>query len=346
MGGAPLEVVGIGNAIVDVLARVDDAFLEHAGLVKGSMTLVDAGQAARIYALLPPAVEISGGSAGNTIAGVASLGGRAAYIGKVKADQLGAVFRHDMLATGARFVTPAAQEGPATARSMILVTPDAQRTMVTFLGSCVTLGPDDLDREAIAGAAITYMEGYLFDPPLAQKAFYEAADHAHANGRRVALTLSDSFCVHRHGTAFRDLIDNHVDILFANESELLALTLESDFDHAVAALKGKVSVAACTRSEKGSVVLMGDETVTVPAHRVEKVVDTTGAGDLYAAGFLLGLARDLPAADCARLGGLCAAEVISHIGARPEANLKTLAIAELPHLAAALTLDQAPTPTS
>jgi sugar/nucleoside kinase (ribokinase family) len=346
MGGAPLEVVGMGNAIVDVLARVDDSFLEHAGLVKGSMTLVDAGQSARIYDLLPPAVEISGGSAGNTIAGVASLGGRAAYIGKVKTDQLGAVFRHDMLRCGARFVTPAAQDGPATASSLILVTPDAQRTMVTFLGACATLGPDDLDREAIGAAAITYMEGYLFDPPLAQKAFYEAAAYAHANGRRVALTLSDSFCVHRHGSAFRDLIENHVDILFANEAELLALTLESDFDHAVAALKGKVSVAACTRSEKGSVVLTGEAIEAISAHPVSHVVDTTGAGDLYASGFLLGLARDLSAADCARLGGLCAAEVISHIGARPEANLKNLAIAALPHLATALTLDHAPTPTS
>lgn len=338
MGGAPLEVVGIGNAIVDVLARVDDGFLEQVGLVKGSMTLVDAGQAAKIYALLPPAVEISGGSAGNTIAGVASLGGRAAYIGKVKADQLGAVFRHDMLATGARFVTPAAAEGPATARSMILVTPDAQRTMVTFLGACVTLGPDDLDREAIAEAEITYMEGYLFDPPLAQKAFYEAAALAHANGRRVALTLSDSFCVHRHGTAFRDLIDNHIDILFANEAELLALTLETDFDRAVAALKGKVSIAACTRSEKGSVILSGETTVAVAAHPIDKIVDTTGAGDLYAAGFLLGTARALSGADSARLGSLCAGEVISHIGARPQVNLKTLALTELPDLAPALTL--------
>ncbi|MFD2265093.1 adenosine kinase [Lacibacterium aquatile] len=332
MSDLSVEVVGIGNAIVDVLAQVDDAFLSSVGLVKGSMTLVDADQSARIYDRLPPAVEMSGGSAGNTIAGVASLGGRAAYIGKVKDDQLGQVYRHDMRAIGARFETAPGKDSAPTARSMILVTPDAQRTMATYLGACVELGPQDLDIAAIEEAAITYMEGYLFDPPDAQRAFYEAAKLAHAKGRQVSLTLSDSFCVHRHGGAFREFIDGHVDVLFANEAELLALTTEGDFDRALAALKGKVSVAAVTRSEKGSVVLKGDEVVTVDAAAVSKVVDTTGAGDLYAAGFLLGHVRGFAAADCGALGSLAAAEVISHLGPRPQTSLKALANRHLTHL--------------
>lgn len=332
MTAAPIEVVGIGNAIVDVIASVDDSFLSGVGLVKGSMTLVDTAQSEAIYAKLPSAIEASGGSAGNTIAGIASLGGRAAYIGKVRGDQLGTVYRHDMRAIGARFETPAATEGAPTARSMIMVTPDAQRTMATYLGACVELGPEDLDVAAIEQAAVTYMEGYLFDPPRAQQAFYEAAKIAHAAGRKVSLTLSDSFCVHRHKGAFQDLIENHVDILFANETELLALTLEDDFDRAIASLKGKVEVAACTRSEKGSVVLMGGSTHMVPAEPVARVVDTTGAGDLYAAGFLLGLVRGFSPVDCGRLGGLAAAEVISHVGPRPAVSLKDLAAERLPHL--------------
>jgi sugar/nucleoside kinase (ribokinase family) len=332
MSELPIEVVGIGNAIVDVLAQVDDAFLHNVGLVKGSMTLVDADQSARIYDRLPPAIEMSGGSAGNTIAGVASLGGRAAYIGKVKDDQLGTVYRHDMRAIGARFETAPGTDSAPTARSMILVTPDAQRTMATYLGACIELGPQDLDIEAISQAAVTYMEGYLFDPPEAQKAFYEAARLAHAHKRQVSLTLSDSFCVHRHGGAFRDLIEHHIDVLLANESELLALTTEGDFDSAVASLKGKVGVAAITRSEKGSVVLMGETVVAVPAHPVQKVVDTTGAGDLYASGFLLGHVRGYTAADCAALGSLAAAEIISHLGPRPQTSLKMLAGQHLPHL--------------
>ncbi len=319
-----LDVVGIGNAIVDVLAHADDAFLEAEGLKKGAMTLLDEPNAERLYARMGPAVEVSGGSAGNTAAGLASLGGRAAYVGKVRDDLLGEIFRHDMRAQGVRFDTPPATSGPATARSMILVTPDGQRTMSTYLGASVELGPDDIDPELIAGTKITYLEGYLFDPPLAQQAFREAALLAHQAGRKVALSLSDPFCVARHRGAFHELVGAGVDILFANEIEICSLYETRGFAEAAAAVKDEVEIAVLTRSAKGSLVLGRGEEHPVRAVPVERVVDTTGAGDLYASGFLYGLTRNLPLPLCGRIGSLCAAEVISHLGARPETALKDL----------------------
>src|SRR5712692_5489873 len=325
MAAATLDVVGIGNAIVDVLAHADDAFLATHGLAKGAMTLIDAARADALYAVMPPGIEMSGGSAGNTMAGIASLGGRGAYIGKVRDDQLGEVFRHDMTAIGVRFATAPAHSGPPTARSLILVTPDAQRTMNTFLGACVGLGPDDIDHEIVGAAQVTYLEGYLFDPPSAQEAFRKAARLAHHAGRRVSLSLSDPFCVDRHRAEFRTLVADHVDILFANEVELCSLFETADFDAAVATVRGLCEVAALTRSARGSVVVTRDHTHVIAAAAVARVVDTTGAGDLYASGFLFGLThgRDLPA--CGRLGSLCAGEAISHFGARPDQPLAALA---------------------
>jgi sugar/nucleoside kinase (ribokinase family) len=324
MTAATLDVVGIGNAIVDVIAHSDDAFLAQQGLNKGGMTLVDAARAEALYAIMGPGIESSGGSAGNTLAGIASLGGTGAYIGKVRDDELGDVFRHDMTAIGVRFTTAPATSGAPTARCLILVTPDAQRTMNTFLGACVDLGPEDVDAEIIAAAQVTYLEGYLFDPPRAKEAFRKAASLAHAAGRRVSLSLSDPFCVGRYRTEFRDLVANHVDILFANESEICSL-YETDFDAALAQVRGHCDIAALTRSEKGSVVVTRDHTHLIDAARVDKVVDTTGAGDLYASGFLFGLTHGHDLATCGKLGSLCAAEAISHFGARPETPLKTFA---------------------
>jgi sugar/nucleoside kinase (ribokinase family) len=325
MAALSLDVVGIGNAIVDVLAHADDAFIAGQGLAKGGMTLIDPDRAEALYAAMGPGIEMSGGSAGNTMAGLASLGGKGAYIGKVRDDVLGKVFRHDITAIGVRFTTPDASDGPGTARCLILVTPDAQRTMCTYLGACVGLGPDDIDEDLITQAQVTYLEGYLFDPPQAKAAFRTAAAAAHAAGRKVSLSLSDPFCVNRHRDEFLDLLAHHVDILFANEAEICALYQTDDFEKAAAAVRGHCEVAALTRSEKGSVVVTGTDTHVVPAVPVARVVDTTGAGDLYASGFLYGLTqgRDLPT--CARLGGLCAAEVISHFGARPEEPLAALA---------------------
>lgn len=319
---AALDVVGIGNAIVDIIDDTDDAFLERHGMAKGGMALIDEARAEAIYAAMGPAIELSGGSAGNTIAGLASFGAACGYIGKVRDDQLGAVFRHDITAAGVRFTTPAATEGPATARCLILVTPDAQRTMNTFLGACVNLTPDDIDAELIASARITYLEGYLYDPPHAQEAFRKAASIARGAGRKVALSLSDSFCVERHRDAFLDLMRN-VDVLFANEAEITAL-FQTDFDGAVRAVGGRTGLAAITRGPAGSVVVAGGEVIAVPAAPVARVVDTTGAGDLYAAGFLRGLTTARALADCARLGHIAAAEVIGHYGGRPETPLAEL----------------------
>lgn len=329
----PLDVVGIGNAIVDVIAQADESFLAAEGLAKGSMTLIDEARGEAIYARMGVGIECSGGSAANTMGGIASFGGAGAYIGKVKIDQLGQVFRHDIQAVGVSFATAAAVDGPSTARCLVLVTPDAQRTMATYLGACVELGPEDLDPHAISTAKVTYLEGYLWDPPRAKQAFLDAARIAHESGRDVSLTLSDAFCVDRHRAEFRDLVENHVDILFANETELLSLTEAPDFDAAVAAIRGKCKVAALTRSEKGSVILRGDSTTSVAVERVDRVVDTTGAGDLYAAGFLFGYTRGLDMAACGRLASLAAAEVISHVGARPQTSLKRLAAERLPDLA-------------
>jgi sugar/nucleoside kinase (ribokinase family) len=322
---AALDVVGIGNAIVDVIAQADDFFLERQGLRKGSMQLIDAARAEELYAAMGPALEMSGGSAGNTMAGIASLGGKGAYIGKVSEDELGHVFAHDMRAIGVRFDAAPLRGGAPTARSLILVTPDAQRTMNTFLGACVELGPEDIPPELIASAQVTYLEGYLFDPPRAKAAFQKAAELAHAAGRKVSLTLSDAFCVERYRAEFRALIEGHIDILFANEGEITALYGTKDFDAALHAVRGHCEVAALTRSEKGSVILAAEETHWIAAAKVEKLVDTTGAGDLYASGFLFGLTHGRDLASCGRLGSLAAAEVIGHFGARPETSLKALA---------------------
>ena len=321
MTQATLDVVAIGNAIVDIIGNADEAFLVDQGMAKGSMSLIDEARAETIYGAMGPAIELSGGSAGNTVAGLASLGSKCGYIGKVRDDQLGAVFRHDVTAAGVRFDTLSATSGPATARSLILVTPDAQRTMNTFLGACVNLTPDDIDEALIASARVTYLEGYLFDPPEAKKAFRKAAAIAHANGRKVALTLSDSFCVERYRDEFLDLIKGDVDILFANEHELEALFGLPDFDAGVAEARKHVETAAVTRSAKGSVLATASEMVSVAAAPVHRVVDTTGAGDLYAAGVLHGLTHGLPLAECGRLGSLAAAEIISHYGGRPQTVL-------------------------
>lgn len=324
MTSAPFDVLGIGNAIVDVISRSDDAFLGKHGLVKGSMMLIDEERAEQLYAGMGPGVEVSGGSCGNTMAGIASFGGKGAYIGKVRNDQLGGVFGHDLKATGVSFETPPATDGPATARCLILVTPDAQRTMNTYLGACTGLGPADIDARLVASAEVTYVEGYLWDAPAAKQAVLKAFDAARAAGRQVSITLSDSFCVHRYREEFRDLIRNKVDILFGNEAEIKALYEVETFEQALAEVRKEAKIAALTRSEKGSVVIKGDETYEVPAAPVAKVVDTTGAGDLYAAGFLFGFTHGKPLAECARLGGIAAAEVISHVGARPEQALKGL----------------------
>ena len=324
MTSAAFDVLGIGNAIVDVISRADEAFLKTHALTKGAMMLIDEARAETLYAAMGPGVEVSGGSCGNTMAGVASFGGRGAYIGKVRDDQLGGVFGHDLKATGVSFETSLATSGPATARCLILVTPDAQRTMSTYLGACTGLGPSDIDTARVGSAAVTYVEGYLWDAPEAKKAVLKAFDAAHAAGRQVSITLSDSFCVDRYREEFRDLIRNKVDILFANEAEIKSLYQVKSFDEALAAARAEGKIAALTRSEKGSVVVKGGETHAVAAAPVAKVVDTTGAGDLYASGFLFGLTGGKPLGECARLGGIAAAEIISHVGARPEKALREL----------------------
>ncbi|WP_417462674.1 adenosine kinase [Kordiimonas sp.] len=322
------QVLCIGNAIVDIVARVEEDFLIAHERIKGSMMLVDAETSARIYDGMPPAVERSGGSAGNTAAGIASLGGTAAYMGKVHADQLGTVFRHDIRAIGVHYETEASLEGAPTATSMILVTPDAQRTMSTYLGACGELALSDIDEDIVARSAVTYIEGYMWDRDNQKEAVLKAMDVAHANGKLVSLSLSDSFCVDRFRAEFVELVESRVDILFANESEIMSLYETDTFEAAVERLRPHVKLAALTRSEKGSVVINKDGEVSVPSHPAT-VLDTTGAGDLYAAGFLYGYTSGKSLEDCARLGGLAAAEVISHLGARPEVNLKKLAASEL-----------------
>jgi len=325
MAAPSLDVVGIGNAMVDVLARTDDGFLATQGLVKGTTALIDASRAESLYAQMGPGIEISGGSVANTIAGVASLGGKGAYIGKVRDDQLGTVFAHDLRSIGVRYDTPPSTEGPATARCLILVTPDAQRTMNTYLGACVDLRARDIDRELIQQAQVVYLEGYLFDPPHAKEAFRQAAEIAHQAERKVSLSLSDPFCVERHRADFRALVHHHIDVLFANEIEICSLYETKDFDAAMRAVRGECDIAVLTRSAHGSVIVTPKDAVTVAAAPVKEVVDTTGAGDLYASGFLYGLTHGRDLATCGKLGSLCAAEVISHFGARPETPLKQLA---------------------
>lgn len=324
---ARFDVAAIGNAIVDVIAPADDAFLEAEGLAKGGMTLIDEARAQELYGRMAPGVEASGGSAGNTIAGVASLGGRAAYIGKVADDVLGDIFAHDIRAIGAHFETVRLAGGPATARCLINVTPDGQRTMCTYLGACVTLSPDDVDPGVIEAAEIVYLEGYLFDPDDGRRAFAKAAGLARAAGRRIALSLSDAFVVERHRHALLAFIDTQVDILFANQSEILALFETGDADVAMRSIRGRVPIAALTAGPSGSTVVAGEAIHHIEAAPVKEVVDTTGAGDQYAAGFLHALAQGRPLATCGRLGSLAAAEVIGHYGPRPETSLRSLAAA-------------------
>ncbi|MCW9032885.1 MAG: adenosine kinase [Rhodospirillales bacterium] len=315
------DVVGIGNAIVDVLAHAEEEFLVQNGLNKGTMTLIDPETADGLYKKMAAGVECSGGSAANTIAALASLGGQGAFIGKVKNDDLGEIFGHDIRAAGVAFDTPMATEGVGTARCLIFVTSDAQRTMQTYLGACVDLGPNDVDPELIASAKVTYLEGYLWDPAQAKQAFIKAADAAHNADREVSLSLSDPFCVDRHRDSFVDLVNDHVDILFANEEEIKALYQVDNFDDALQKVRGHCKVAALTRGEKGSIIISGDEVHIVDAEEVSRVVDTTGAGDAYAAGFLFGYTNGKGLAECARLGGIASGEVISHYGARPETPL-------------------------
>ena len=319
--GSQLDVVGIGNAIVDAVAEADDALLAEESLHKGSMTLIDAERAKSLRPRMGAAVEVCGGSAANTMVGVARLGGAAGYVGKVRDDHAGAVFRRDIEAAGVAFPTPAAVDGAATAQCLILVTPDAQRTMNTYLGACVELGPADIDPDFIARARLLYMEGYLWDPPAAKEAFRKALGITRQAGGRVCLSLSDSFCVERHRAELRDLVANHVDVLFANEDEAMALYEVQDFGAALAAARADCAVAALTRSAKGSVVAGDGAVHTIEAAPVDRVVDTTGAGDLYAAGFLLGLARGFDLARCGRLASLTAGEILGHYGARPEADI-------------------------
>ncbi len=321
---ARFDILGIGNAIVDVVARVDGTFLSKHDMRKGAMTLIDADAAEALYAAMPPGRESSGGSAANTCAVAAALGGRVAYLGKVAEDQLGSVFRHDISAAGVAFPSAPLAGGAPTARCLIVVTPDGQRTMHTYLGACVAFGEADVDEALTAESSVIYLEGYLFDPPAAQLAFRRAAAAAHRAGRKVALSLSDPFCVDRHRKAFRELVRRDVDVLFANEAEITSLYEVNRFEEAVEAARAEVELAALTRSEAGSVVVRGAETVSIRAQPA-RVVDTTGAGDAYAAGFLVGLTRGLSLDVCGRLGSIAAAEVIGHYGARPQADLRTLA---------------------
>ena len=326
MTSATYDVLGIGNAIFDVLVRTDETFLAAQQMTKGSMALIDEARAKTIYDAMGPATTMSGGSAANTIVGVAGFGARAAYVGKVKSDEVGKLYSHDIRAAKVAFDTPAAADGPATGCSYILVTPDGERTMNTYLGAAQDLKPNDIDPDQIAAASIVYLEGYLWDPQSAKEAFLKASSIAHGEGRKVALTLSDSFCVDRYRDEFLDLMRRKVvDIVFANESELHSLYQTADFDTALGALHKDVGLGVVTRSEKGCVVIENGSATPVPASPIQQLVDTTGAGDLFAAGFLFGLVRGTSHTDAGRLGALAAAEVIQHVGARPQVSLKQLA---------------------
>jgi sugar/nucleoside kinase (ribokinase family) len=326
MTSAKYDVLGIGNAIFDVLVQTDEGFLSRHGMTKGGMALIDEARATSIYGDMGPATEMSGGSAANTIVGVANLGARAAYVGKVRDDQIGRLYTHDIRAAGVAFETLPAPDGPATGCCYILVTPDGERTMNTYLGAAQELMPDDIDAAQVAASAMIYLEGYLWDPKNAKDAFVKASTIAHDAGRQVALTLSDSFCVDRYRGEFLDLMRNGtVDLVFANEAELHSLYQTSDFDTALTQMRNDVKLAVVTRSEKGCVVASYDGVIAVPAFSVDRIVDTTGAGDLFAAGFLFGLVRGAELENAGRLGALAAAEVIQHIGARPQVSLKELA---------------------
>lgn len=317
------DVLGIGNAIVDVLAPVDDSFLSRRGLPKGSMQLIDTEQAETLYAALGESRECSGGSAANTMVGLRSFGSRAAYLGKVAADPLGRTFAREIEEQGVHFNTVPLVEGPGTARCMILVSEDAQRTMMTYLGASALLTENDIDPDLVRQARMTYLEGYLFDSPEAKAAFVKAAECAHGAGRKVALTLSDSFCVGRHRAAFQELVAHHADIVFANEDEITSL-YETDFDAAAVELRQRCEAGVLTRGAEGAVIVSGDQVVTVAAQPIEALVDTTGAGDLFAAGFLHGMAQGEDLGTAGRYGAIASAEIISHFGARPETDLATL----------------------
>lgn len=323
MSSSP-DVVGVGNAIVDVMANVPESFIADHGLLKGAMTLIDADRAASLYEAMPPITATSGGSAANTMAGIAGLGGRAAFLGKVRDDQLGEVFAHDLRAAGVAFDVPLAASGPPTARSLIQVTPDAERTMNTYLGISAVLAPEDIIVEIVASAAITYCEGYLYDTEIAKSAIRFAMDVASDAGRVVSMTLSDPFCVERHRAEWLDLLADKVDLVFANEAEAMSLFETDDLESANRQIADLVPLAAVTRSARGSVIVEGGQRVVVPATDVPRVVDATGAGDLYASGFLFGHAQGLPLQRCAELGSIAAGEVISHLGARPQTSLASL----------------------
>ncbi|PHK95027.1 adenosine kinase [Pseudoroseomonas rhizosphaerae] len=323
MAASTLDILGIGNAILDVLARAEEGFLAAQGMTKGAMALIDTARAEAIYAAMGPGIESSGGSAGNTCAVAAALGARVGFLGKVAEDALGQVFAHDIRATGVTFPTAPLRGGDPTARCLILVTPDGQRTMNTYLGACVAFGEEDVDAAMVASAAVTYLEGYLFDPPAAQAAFRRAAALAHQAGRQVAISLSDPFCVGRHREAFRAFVARQADIVFANEAEIMSLYETDSLDAAIEAVRGEVKLAAITRSERGSVIVAGEATHEVAAEPA-RVVDTTGAGDAYAAGFLAALTRGRALPECGRWGSVAAAECIGHFGARPQAELKAL----------------------
>jgi sugar/nucleoside kinase (ribokinase family) len=324
------DVVGIGNAIVDIIARCHDGFLSKHDLAKGFMRLIDAEEAARLYEAMGPAIERSGGSVANSIAGLASFGAKCGFIGRVAADQFGGIFRHDIRSLGVAYDTPPAQDGAPTARCLILVTPDGERTMNTFLGASVDFTPEDVDSGLIEAARIVYLEGYLFDRDHAKAAFREAARLAKRAGAKVALSLSDAFCVDRHRADFLTLVKEGADIIFANEKEITTLYQVNSFEEAADRALADCELAVLTRSETGSVIVAEGETLVVPAERLGEVVDLTGAGDLYAAGFLYGLTQGAQLSTCGRMGSLAAAEVISHIGARPETSLRKLAAGLIP----------------
>ncbi len=320
-------VTAIGNAIVDILAPATDSFIDEQaakGMQRDGMTLIDAARAEELYGLMGPATEMSGGSAGNTMAAFASFGGKGGYIGKVADDQLGRVFRHDMQAIGVDFRTSPLENAEPTAQCLILVTPDAHRTMNTYLGACVQLTPADVDEELIANSAVTYLEGYLFDKPEAKKAFFRAAELVRQHGRKLSLTLSDSFCVNRYRSEFLELIENHIDILFANEAEIMALFEVTNLQEAADRIAAICDLTAITLGEKGSLIVRDNQRIEIPAVTPTQLVDTTGAGDAYAAGFLFGLTEGKSLEDCGHLASLAASEVISHMGPRPQASLKEL----------------------
>ncbi len=329
MSNTKYAIAAVGNALVDVLSQTSEEFIAEQnsahGMEKGAMTLIDEARAIDLYSQMPDGMETSGGSAANTMAGFASFGGKGAFIGKVADDALGKIFKDDIKSLGVHFNTQPLILGSSTGRCMILVTPDAQRTMNTFLGASVELSPIDIEEEVIRNAQITYLEGYLFDRDHAKQAFIKAAEIAHESGHKIALTLSDPFCVDRHRHDFLQLVENHVDILFANEEEIKSLFMQKDFNDAISAISKHVEIAAVTRSEKGAVIIAGDEKIKIAAAPVEEVIDTTGAGDQFAAGFLYGLTQGKSLEESGRLGALAASEVISHIGPRPEVTLADLA---------------------